>query len=143
MSRIYFCLVVTFFSFGILAETIQFECRSKDMDGINQFYALGKVNVKNDGVLDGHASFSTEKATEIASRQIFTDVEVEGNARTFGAGDIFKTNVKQLSLKLNHHYLKTLDVFLGSDIALYSKLFSIDNFLYRADCLEINSSIVE
>ncbi|MBC7714282.1 MAG: hypothetical protein H7177_13140 [Rhizobacter sp.] len=120
--------------FSVFAETISFQCTSVDLDGIHKFDAHGIVTVDDNNKVEGIANVITEKAGAVHSTQTFDDVHVTGYIRHFPAGEITKTPFDQLVLKTDADYLKTLNLLLGIDVKIASRVLSIDNFAYRSNC---------
>lgn len=116
------------------ATTISFKCQSVDIAGIHKFDAHGVVSVDDLNKVEGIISINTQKAQSSQSIQTFEEVRINGLIRHFEAGDIVKESFDQLIVTTNEPYLKSLNLLLGFPDKLASKVNSIDNFIYRANC---------
>lgn len=116
------------------ASTISFKCQSVDVAGLHKFDAHGVVSVDDLNKVEGVISINTEKAQSSQSVQIFEEVRIIGFIRHLEAGEIVKDTFDQLVVTTNEPYLKSLNLLLGFPNKLASKVYSIDNFVYRSNC---------
>lgn len=122
------------FPMTVFANVISFQCHSVDLPGVHMFDATGVVTVDSSDKVEGVAFVSVQKAQSIQSVQTFSEVRVNGYIRHFAAGEVTSKAFDQLVLKTNEPYLKTLNLLLGFDEKIASRILSIDNFSYRSNC---------
>ncbi len=127
-------LVFPLSSFG---ETLSFQCKSVDAQGLHKFDAQGVISVDDSNIVEGIVSVSTQKADAIESLQTFEDVKVNGFLRHFKAGDVSKEAFDQLVLTSDVPYLKMLNLLLDFEDKISSRVLSIDNFSFRSNCKTI------
>lgn len=116
------------------SATISFKCQSLDQLGIHKFDAHGVLNLTNKSKVTGVISIKLEKAQAAQSVQNYENVNIVGYLRHFEAGEIVEETFDQLVVTTNEPYLKSLNLILGFHDKATSKIFSIDNFLYRSNC---------
>ena len=119
---------------SVFANTIHFKCVSVDVPGVHTFDASGLVTIDDTNNVEGIISVNIKKAQTIESLQTFADVKVEGVINHYNAGDFEAQAFDQLVLKSNETYLKSLSLLLNSGSKFASRILSIDNFAYRANC---------
>ena len=118
---------------GFSAST-SFKCHSVDQLGIHKFDAHGVVNFHDKNKVTGVISVKLEKAQSAQSVQNYENVAIVGYIRHFKVGDIVEETFDQLVVTTNEPYIKSLNLLLGFHDKSTSKVFSIDNFLYRSNC---------
>jgi hypothetical protein len=116
------------------ANVVKFSCKSLDIPGVNRFDGSGIVTVDDNNNVEGLITLSTQKAQANQSQQTFDAVRVEGIIRHYSAGEYTKEAFDHLILKTNEPYLKNINLLLNFETKIASKILSIDNFSYRADC---------
>ena len=117
------------FPMSIFASSINFECKSSEVNGIHKFDAFGFVTITDkEGKADGVVTIRIQKAQAIESIQTFYEVRVSGYLRYFDDG------FNNLLLLTNNEYLKSLNILLDFEEPLASKILSIDNFHYKSTC---------
>lgn len=123
--------MTTFLPVISFATSLSFKCQAVDTVGIHKFDAHGVVNVDNLNKASGILSINVEKGQSI---QTFEEVHIEGFIRHFGPGEVVLESFDQLVLESDEPYLKSLNLLIGYPEKLASKVYSIDNFVYRANC---------
>lgn len=121
-------------STSAFAETISFACSSVVLPDVHKFDAHGVVIVDDFRNVEGIITVATEKADAAHSTQTFDDTHVTGYIRHFNAGEVTTNAFDQLVLKTDTTYLKRLNLLLGIDEKIASRVLSIDNFSYRSNC---------
>lgn len=132
--KLFFITAFIIFPLASFATTIGFKCQSTDAPGVHKFEAHGAVSVDDERKVEGVISIKLEKAQAAQSIQIFEDVRIQGIIHHFEAGEIFEVDFDQLIVTTNEPYLKSLNFLLGFPDRSASKVNSIDNFIYRANC---------
>lgn len=133
-----FFIVFAFMSTtSLFANTIKFECKLKDIDGVHKFDARGVVVVNDNNELTGTISMETKKALENQSIQVFEQMPITGILKNFEPGSITTKGFNQLALKVENSYIKNIYINLDIGIALASYASTIDNFLYRSNCYNV------
>ena len=133
MKKLLVSMLIIFPIIGISATT-SFKCQSLDQLGVHKFDAHGVVNLANKNKITGLISIKLEKAQAAQSVQNYENVSIVGYIRHFEAGDIVEETFDQLVVTTSEPYLKSLNLLLGFHDKATSKVFSIDNFLYRSNC---------
>lgn len=118
----------------VFGNVLSFQCHSVDQPGVHIFDASGVITVDETNKVEGIAFVSVQKAQTIQSLQTFSDVRVTGYLRHFEAGEVTTNSFDQVVLKTNEPYLKTMNLLLGFDEKIASRILSIDNFSYRSNC---------
>lgn len=121
-------------STSAFSNEVKFKCVSVDYPGVHKFDATGIVNVDDNNNVEGLVSISTQKAQSTQSVQTFEQVKVEGQIRHYVAGEFSKEAFDHLTLTSNEPYLKHMNLLLNFTTKISSRVLSIDNFSYRADC---------
>lgn len=116
------------------SNAISFRCKSVNVPNVHKFDASGIVTVDDFNKVEGLVNVITEKAGALQSVQSFEEVRVEGYIRHFNAGEVTKEPFDQLVLKTNEPYLKTMNLLLGFEEKIASRVSTIDNFSYRSNC---------
>lgn len=129
-----FVLLSMIFPAVLFGSVITFQCHSVDLPGVHIFDASGAITIDETNKVEGVAFVSVQKAQSIQSLQTFSDVRVTGYLRHFEAGEVTNNPFDQLVLKTNEPYLKTMNLLLGFDEKIASRILSIDNFSYRSNC---------
>ena len=117
------------------AELISFHCKSTEVPGIHKFDAAGIVTVDEYNKVEGVISLQIQKAQAPDSIQIFEEIKVEGSRLHFEDGRILSNSFEQLTLTSKDNYIKSLNLLLDAKVDIASHAFSIDNFLYRSNCV--------
>jgi hypothetical protein len=116
------------------SKEIKFKCVSVDYPGVHKFDGSGIVTVDDNNKVEGVVAISTQKAQSTQSIQTFDEVRVEGLIRHYEAGEFAKNSFDHLTLTSNEPYIKNLNLLLNFETKISSRVLSIDNFSYRADC---------
>jgi hypothetical protein len=119
---------------SIFAETIKFECKSPMVEGVHKFEASGIITFDNYSNAEGLVNLKIEKANEEQSIQIFEELKVNGYIRHYDAGQLTKEAFDQIVLKVDHSYLKNVNLSLDVKLPLMSNAITVDNFMFRSDC---------
>lgn len=131
-------LLSLFISSQLMADIIKIECSSEIVEGVHQFQARGLVVVDDFSNIDGSISLKTKKSNEDQSILIFEQVKVSGVLRHFEPGKISKEAFDQLILKFEDGYLKNMNASLNVKAPLISNVTSVDNFVYRSNCISLD-----
>lgn len=115
------------------ADATRFHCQAPEL-AIHKFDASGIFTEDDNGMVEGIITINTEKAGAAQSAQTFENVKIQGTIQHFKAGDFTKEAFDQLSVVSNEPYLKYLSLLLNFETKIASRVMSIDNFSYRADC---------
>lgn len=133
MKHTLLCLTL-FLPLSAWSSTISFRCKSANVLGVHKFDASGIVTLDDMNRAEGFVNVVTEKAGATQSVQSFEEVRVQGYIRHFGAGEVTKEPFDQLVLKTNEPYLKGMNLLLGFEEKIASRISSIDNFIFRSNC---------
>jgi hypothetical protein len=117
------------------ASIINFTCKSTDVPGVHHFEGRGVVVVDEYNKVDGVISLQVEKAQAPGSVQIFEALKVEGSLSHYEPGQVRNLGFDQLILKSNDSYIKSLNLLLDLNAINASQIFTVDNFLYRSECV--------
>ena len=118
----------------VFGAEVKFSCKSVDFPGVHSFDASGIVIVDDNNNVEGLMNMNTQKAGAIHSQKTFDGVRVVGTIKRFAAGEFTKEAFDQLILTTDEVYLKHLNLLLNFETKIASRVTSIDNFSYRADC---------
>ncbi len=135
-----FVLMLLAFPLVCNASVVAFQCKSSEAAGIHKFEARGLVTIDENDSVEGVISIQTQKADTPASAQIFEEIKVNGNRVHFNAGTVASNSIDQLILNTNETYIKSMNLLLDLKVENASKVFSIDNFMYRSNCSVVESS---
>lgn len=139
MKRLFALLLISL-PMAINASIITFECKSSETAGVHKFDAKGIVSIDEYNKVEGVVSIQTQKAQAEGSIQIFEEIKVTGTLQHFEAGEIAMNDFDQLSLFTNETYVKHLNLMVDLKVASSSQIHSVDNFVYRSNCVSVESN---
>lgn len=116
------------------ANTLTFNCKSSELEGIHKFDAKGIVFIDASNKVSGSMSIEVQKAQEPESAQIFEEISVSGTRVHFEAGSVTSSAFDELNLTSNNPYIKMLSILLNINVEISSQIFTVDKFLYRSNC---------
>ncbi len=122
------------------ASFVTIQCKSAEIDGIHKFDAKGMFTVDEYNKVEGFISLQTQKAQAEGSIQIFEEVPVQGTWQHFEAGDISVNSVDQVILFTKDSYIKSLNLLVDFKEEVASQVFSVDNFIYKSNCFQVQFS---
>jgi len=117
---------------------IAFGCKSSDIAGVHRFDAKGIVSIDEYNKVEGVLSVQSQKAQADDSVQIFEEVKVSGTRQHFeGGGELSSKPFDQLILFPKDSYIKLLNLLVDLEVMTSSQMFSVDNFVYRSNCYQV------
>lgn len=122
------------FTGSLFGAEVKFSCTSVDYPGVHTFHGAGIVTIDDKNNVEGIITVNTQKAGAVQSQQSFDEVRVVGTIKRYAAGEFTKDAFDQLLLTTDEAYLKYLNLLLNFESKIASRVLSIDNFSYRADC---------
>ena len=137
MKQFLAILIFTLPMMSNASTLIAFGCKSTDIVGVHRFDAKGIVSIDDYNKVEGVLSIQSQKAQADDSVQIFEEVKVSGTRQHFDGGKLSTKSFDQLILFPKDNYIKLLNLLVDFEVSNSSQLFSVDNFVYRADCYQV------
>lgn len=137
MKQFLAILIFTLPMMSNASTLIAFGCKSNDTVGVHRFDAKGIVSIDDYNKVEGVLSIQSQKAQADDSVQIFEEVKVSGTRQHFEGGKLSTKQFDQLILFPKDTYIKLLNLLVDFEVTNSSQLFSVDNFVYRADCYQV------
>lgn len=136
-------LILISLPMAINASIVTFECKSTEVSGIHKFDARGILAIDEYNKAEGVISIQTQKAQAEGSVQIFEEIKITGSRQHFPAGDITPNAFDQFTLFSKDNYIKNLNLLVDFKVEIASQIFSIDNFVYRSNCVAVEKTSEE